>query len=155
MQAVCGLDCETTMTRKYSTTMENQSTITNIEDECQIALSRFTKRVKDRDVRYIQATATLLDDTVDEAHDLFYLVQMPEGASQTTVGLTAGVLGSSEKVERKNTCDTLSVVPNGLLLPQESHIMVYGSFGQVFQKPSEEDLAKSAENNRLKARRRQ
>ena len=41
-------------------------------------LSRFTKRVKGRDVRYIWAKATLFDDEVDEAHDLFYLVKMPE-----------------------------------------------------------------------------
>ena len=50
----------------------------NFEDECRISLSRFTKQVNGKDVRYIQATATLFDDEVDEAHDLFYLVKMPE-----------------------------------------------------------------------------
>ena len=78
MQAVCGLDADTTITR---TTLDDNSSITaltqqnlNFEDECRISLSRFSKKVNGRDVRYIQAKAQLLDDKVDEAHDLFYLV---------------------------------------------------------------------------------
>ena len=37
-----------------------------------------------RDVRFIQAKATLYDDEVDEAHDLFYLVRMPENSLAAT-----------------------------------------------------------------------
>ena len=67
--------------------MEDNSSITahtyyhynsNSEDECRISLSRFTKKVEGRDIRYIKAKACLMDDEVDEAHDLFYLVKMPE-----------------------------------------------------------------------------
>ena len=71
--------------------MEDNSSITahtqhnlNFEDECRISLSRFNKRVNGREVRYIRAKATLLDDEVDEAHDLFYLVKMPEDSGTTT-----------------------------------------------------------------------
>ena len=60
MQAMCGLDADTTMTRKYSTTLGDDSSITalthhnlNFEDECRISLSRFTKKVNGKDVRYI------------------------------------------------------------------------------------------------------
>ena len=43
-------------------------------------MSRFNKEVNGRNVRYIQAKATLFDDEVDEAHDLFYLVKIPESS---------------------------------------------------------------------------
>lgn len=91
MQAVCGLDPQTSLGRKYSTTMEDNSSITaltnhnlNFEDECRISLSRFNKRVNGKEVRYIRAQATLLDDEVDEAHDLFYLVKIPEASQNGT-----------------------------------------------------------------------
>ena len=41
-------------------------------------MSRFTKTINGRNVRYIKAKASLMDDEVDEAHDLFYLVKMPD-----------------------------------------------------------------------------
>ncbi len=92
MQAVCGMDPGHSAGRKYSTTMEDNSSITaftnhnlNFEDECRITLERFSKKVNGREVRYIQAKATLYDDEVDEAHDLFYLVKMPENSTNTTV----------------------------------------------------------------------
>jgi len=91
MQAVCGLDPGTTDGRKYSTTMEDNSSITahthhnlNFEDECRITLSRFNRKVNGRDTRFIKAKATLFGDEVDEAHDLFYLVKMPENSPPTT-----------------------------------------------------------------------
>ena len=91
MQAVCGLDSGIREGRKYSTTMEDNSSITahtnhnlNFEDECRITLSRFNKKVNGRDQRFIRAKATLFDDEVDEAHDLFYLVKMPENSPATT-----------------------------------------------------------------------
>ena len=36
------------------------------------------KTVEGRVVRFIEAKACLMDDEVDEAHDLFYFVKMPE-----------------------------------------------------------------------------
>ena len=90
MAAVCGLDPSSALARsgrQYNTTMEDNSSITahtyhlhnsNFEDECRISLSRFTKTIEGRDIRYIKAKASLMDDEVDEAHDLFYLVKMPE-----------------------------------------------------------------------------
>lgn len=83
MQAVCGADIESTVTRKYSTTMDDNSSITalthkNFDDDCRISLSRFTKKINGREVRYIRAQAILFDDNVDEAHDLFYLLKIPE-----------------------------------------------------------------------------
>ena len=67
--------------------MEDNSSITaltnqnlNFEDECRITLARFNKSVNGREIRYIRAQAMLLDDEVDEAHDLFYLVKMPEAS---------------------------------------------------------------------------
>jgi hypothetical protein len=85
MQAVCGTDPSLSTSRKYSTTMEDTSSITalthhnlNFEDECRITMSRFNKRMNGREILFIKAKATLMDDEVDEAHDLFYLVKMPE-----------------------------------------------------------------------------
>ena len=60
MQAVCGSDPSVLAGRKYSTTMEDNSSITghthhnlNYEDECRITLSRFNKKVNGREVRFI------------------------------------------------------------------------------------------------------
>ena len=85
MQAVCGNDPSLSTSRKYSTTMEDTSSIAalthhnlNFEDECRITMSRFNKRMNGREILFIKAKATLMDDEVDEAHDLFYLVKMPE-----------------------------------------------------------------------------
>ena len=89
MHAVCGIDPNNSASRIYSTTIEdNNSSLTAnthqhlnfSEDKCRITLSRFIKEVNGRDVRFIQAKATLFDDEVDEAHDLFYLVKMPENS---------------------------------------------------------------------------
>ena len=91
MQSVCGLD-HIVNGRKYSTaTIEEggSSVISgncshqnlNFRDECHISLKRFNKKgVNGREMRYIQAKATLLTDEVDEAHDLFYLVRIPENS---------------------------------------------------------------------------
>ena len=61
---------------------DNSSIITqhnlNFEDECRISLSTFTKKVNGKDTKFIRAQATLFDDTVDVAHDLFYLVKMDD-----------------------------------------------------------------------------
>ena len=65
--------------------MEDKSSITaltnhnlNFEDDCRITLACFNKTVNGREIRFMRAQAMLLDDEVDEAHDLFYLVKMPE-----------------------------------------------------------------------------
>ena len=83
---VCGVDTTNSASRLYSTTIEDNSSITAnthqhlnfSEDSCRITLNLFNKEINGRSVRFIQAKATLFDDEVDEAHDLFYLVKMPE-----------------------------------------------------------------------------
>lgn len=99
MQSVCGVDPGVSLGRKYSTTMEDNSSFTaftqhnlNFEDECRITLSRFTKQVNGRDARFIMATALLFDDEVDEAHDLFYLVRMPDVSTTSTVSLISSAV---------------------------------------------------------------
>lgn len=80
--------------------MEDNSSLTaftqhnlNFADECRISLSRFTKKVNGRDARFIQATATLYDDEVDEAHDLFYLVRIPDKSQQaSTLSMNSAVV---------------------------------------------------------------
>ena len=95
LQGVCGADPSSLSAgRKYSTTMEDNSSIIathnnlNFEDDCRITLNRFKKKgANGKEVLFIQAWATLTDDEVDEAHDLLYLVRMPEvvsGAASST-----------------------------------------------------------------------
>ena len=88
MQGMCGHDPSGPLSagRKYSTTMEDNSSITalthnqlNFDDDCRISLNRFKKKGQNgREMLFIQAKAILTDDEVDEAHDLLYLVKMPE-----------------------------------------------------------------------------
>ena len=91
MQGVCGVDPSNSIGRKYSTTMEDTSSIMahthhnlNLEDDCNIQLSRFSKLTGGREQLFIQAKVKLMDDEVDEVHDLLYLVKMPEGSPTGT-----------------------------------------------------------------------
>ena len=93
--------------------MEDNSSITahtyynnnsNFEDECRISLSRFNKTINGRNVRYIKAKASLMDDEVDEAHDLFYLVKMPDDPQSdiVTEDKALGATSSATQFENNN-----------------------------------------------------
>ena len=92
-------------------------------------MSRFTKTINGRNVRYIKAKASLMDDEVDEAHDLFYLVKMPDeqlvtepdtGVQDVTSSATqfenSNKDGQLQQMIENNECTQRSVIH---VLPQQ------------------------------------
>ena len=68
-----------TMTSDNSSiTASNLQNYLNYQDECKIVMHRFNKQEAGKFVRYIEVVVTLFEDNVDEMHDLFYLVKLPD-----------------------------------------------------------------------------
>ena len=73
-----GRRAQTLTTDNSSITGSHINNYFNYEDECKIVMHRFNKQEGGKIVRYIEAVVTLFEDNVDEMHDLFYLVKLPD-----------------------------------------------------------------------------
>ena len=87
LSAMCGVDVGNQNGQTYSTNVGDNSSFTvttnvfTAEDECKIEMKRVNKRRGNTTIRCIEARVTLHEDKIDEHHDLFYLVKLPDNPS--------------------------------------------------------------------------